>query len=420
MPGQLMRGDTVINVREAPPEPSQYATTERVALSASSGAHFVHDGVADSLYVLLPMWAQTFGLTYTQVGSLKTAYSAAMAVFQMPAGLVAERFGERLLLAGGTVLAGGAFAAMAIATDYLSLFFMILLVGLGSAVQHPLASAIISRAYPPDQRRSALGIYNFFGDLGKMVVAFGVAAAAGLVGWKLAVAGYGAVVVAAGLLLLFVLRYFALGNTVPSEFAQHRPIALAKVARSDFGVTDVRGFTLLSAIHVIDSASRTGTLTLLPFVLMGKGASASLVGLALALIFAGGAIGKLACGVLADRVGILRTLVLTEVATAGILIAAVQTQLTVTLALMPMLGIALNGTSSVLYGTVTDFVRPDRQARMFGLFYTLGSLAGGSAPLVFGAASDWIGVSQAILGLAGLVLATLPLALLLREHLRQT
>jgi hypothetical protein len=57
---------------------------------------------------------------------------------------------------------------------------------------------------------------------------------------------------------------------------------------------------------------------------------------------------------------------------------------------------------------------------MFGLFYTLGSLAGGSAPLVFGAASDWIGVSHAILGLAGLVLATLPLALLLREHLRQT
>ena len=313
-----------------------------------------------------------------------------MAVFQMPAGLVAERFGERLLLSGGTILAGGAFAAMAIVTGYLSLFFMILLVGLGSAVQHPLASAIISRAYPPDQRRSALGIYNFFGDLGKMVVAFGVASAAGLVGWKLAVAGYGAVVIAAGSLLLFVLLYFALGNTVPSEPAQHRRIALTKVARSDFGVTDVRGFTLLSAIHVIDSASRTGALTLLPFVLIGKGASPSLVGLALALIFAGGAIGKLACGVLADRVGILRTLVLTEVATAGILIAVVQTQLTVTLALMPMLGIALNGTSSVLYGTVTDFVRPDRQARMFGLFYTLGSLAGGSAPLVFGAASDWI------------------------------
>jgi MFS transporter, FSR family, fosmidomycin resistance protein len=417
MPSQLMRGDTDINV-QVPPEPSRYLTTERAALSASSGAHFVHDGVADSLYVLLPMWAQAFGLTYTQVGGLKTAYSAAMAVFQMPAGLVAERFGERLLLAGGTVLAGGAFAAMAIATGYLSLFFMILLVGLGSAVQHPLASAIISRAYAPDQRRSALGIYNFFGDLGKMVVAFGVASAAGLVGWKLAVAGYGAVVVAAGLLLLFVLGYFALG--VPSEPAQHRPIGLTKVARSDFGVTDVRGFTLLSAIHVIDSASRTGTLTLLPFVLIGKGASPSLIGLALALIFAGGAIGKLACGVLADRVGILRTLVLTEIATAGILVAAVQTHLTVTLVLMPMLGIALNGTSSVLYGTVTDFVRPDRQARIFGLFYTLGSLAGGSAPLLFGAASDWIGVSHAILGLAGLVLATLPLALLLREHLRET
>ena len=38
------------------------SSTERAGLLMTSGAHFVHDGVADSLYVLLPMWAQAFAL----------------------------------------------------------------------------------------------------------------------------------------------------------------------------------------------------------------------------------------------------------------------------------------------------------------------------------------------------------------------
>ena len=40
-------------------------------------------------------------------------------------------------------------------------------------------------------------------------------------------------------------------------------------------------------------------------------------------------------------------------------------------AILPFLGVALNGTSSVLYGTVADFVNPSRVPRAFGLFYTV-------------------------------------------------
>jgi MFS family permease len=158
-------------------------------------------------------------------------------------------------------------------------------------------------------------------------------------------------------------------------------------------------------------------LTLLPFVLVQKGASPASVGLALALIFAGGAIGKLACGLLANRVGILRTVMLTEMATAVILITVLAAPLAAAMALMPLLGIALNGTSSVLYGTVADFVHPDRQARAFGLFYTIGSAAGGSAPLAFGVLGDWIGLQSTVTVLAIVLLTTLPMAILLRPHL---
>jgi MFS family permease len=284
-------------------EPPTVTSRERVALATTSSAHFLHDGIADSLYVLLPLWAQTFGLNFTQVGSLKTAYSAAMALFQMPAGLLAEKHGERSLLVGGTILAGAAFAGMALAGGFFSLFLVILLVGLGSAVQHPLASAIVSQAYAANHRRSALGIYNFSGDVGKMIVAFSVAIAAGAVGWRATAIGYGSIVIVAGAILLLVLWRYSLGQPRAAEPRLSESAAI-QGGQKGLRLTNGRGFALLSCIHAVDSAGRTGALTLLPFVLVQKGASPATVGLALACIFAGGAIGKLACGLLADRAGI--------------------------------------------------------------------------------------------------------------------
>lgn len=385
---------------------------ERIALAATSGAHFLHDGIADSLYVLLPIWAQAFGLNYTQVGCLRTAYSAVMATFQMPAGILAEKYSERSMLVAGTVLAGSAFAGMAVAGGFFTLFATILVIGFGSAVQHPLASTIIAQSYPAQRRRSALGIYNFSGDVGKMVVAFGVSTAAGVVGWRATVAGYGIVVVVAGMFLMLVLWRHALGGIRQKTRAGGTPSGTLKGLQ----LTNARGFGFLSLVHGIDSAGRTGALTMLPFVLVQKGASIATVGFALALVFAGGAAGKLACGLLADRIGILRTVAVTELATVACLVGALFAPLSLVLTLMPLLGIALNGTSSVLYGTVTDFVHADRQARAFGLFYTIGSAAGGASPLLFGVASDWIGLTHAMVALCAIVLSILPVLVWLGPH----
>src|SRR5256884_4034421 len=86
-------------------------TRARAVLATAAGTHFVHDGFSDILYVLLPLWAQEFRLGLTQVGMIRTAYSGAMAAFQLPAGLLAERWGERRLLATGTAVAAGGFLA---------------------------------------------------------------------------------------------------------------------------------------------------------------------------------------------------------------------------------------------------------------------------------------------------------------------
>ncbi len=53
--------------------------------------HALHDGLTDMLSVLLPLWQSEFGLSFTAVGLLRAVYTGAMAVFQVPAGLLADR-----------------------------------------------------------------------------------------------------------------------------------------------------------------------------------------------------------------------------------------------------------------------------------------------------------------------------------------
>ncbi len=97
-----------------------------------------------------------------------------------------------------------------------------------------------------------------------------------------------------------------------------------------------------------------GLLTLLPFLMKNKGISPSMMGTALALVFIGGAAGKFVCGWLGSRMGVIGTVLATEGGTAALILAVIWLPLAPAMALLPLLGMMLNGTSSVLYGTVPE------------------------------------------------------------------
>ena len=131
------------------------------------------------------------------------------------------------------------------------------------------------------------------------------------------------------------------------------------------------------------------------------------------LVFAGGAAGKFVCGYLAQSLGVIRSVVLTEIITGGGILLLLALPLDGVLVLLPLIGMGLNGTSSVLYGTVTDFVAEERRARGFGLFYTLAIGGGAVAPTLFGLLSDFSGVTMALSAVAIMTLAVIPLCGLL-------
>jgi MFS transporter, FSR family, fosmidomycin resistance protein len=177
------------------------------------------------------------------------------------------------------------------------------------------------------------------------------------------------------------------------------------------------GFRLLFAISLIDSAARMGFLTFLPFLLQARGATIAQIGLGLTLVFAGGAAGKLVCGYLGARLGVLVTVTLTEGVTAVGILALLPMPFVPAFVLLPVIGIALNGTSSVLYGTVPELVTREARTRAFGIFYTGTAGASAVAPPIMGLFGDRFGVPATMAGIAIGVLATIPLALILNPRL---
>jgi len=380
----------------------------RGTLAAGGFAHFIHDGLTDCQFVLLPVWAEAFGLSHAQVGLIKMCSSGALAILQVPAGFLAEKFGERSILSLGTMLAGLGLVIAGFATGYIGLLIGILILGSGASTQHPLASALVSRAFRGGRTRAALGTYNFAGDLGKVVVPFAVAGMVALWGWRESVHIYGAIVVASG-----VVFFLLIGKLAPEK----KQTDIPKVSPKGWGVLDKRGFSVLASISMVDTSCRLAFLTFVPFLLISKGVEGASIGFALGLIFAGGATGKLVCGLIAERAGILRTVIVTELMTGLCILGVVFLPLTWVWLILPLTGLALNGTSSVLYGTVADFIDPDRLPRAYGLFYTLAISAGALAPVLYGIVSDHSSVNHALIAIGLSALFTLPLCMMLRKSL---
>jgi FSR family fosmidomycin resistance protein-like MFS transporter len=394
-------------VRELPASTAK--REERRAAAVACSAHALHDGYTDLIYVMLPIWQKEFGLGYAELGLLRGLFSGTMAVFQIPSGLIAERLGTAPMLALGTALAGTGYCLAGASAGFGLLMVALFIGGLGASVQHPLASSLMARAFSGPRSMKALGTYNFAGDIGKMTIPAATSLLLVVMSWRPALALLGGLgLLAAVAILVLTPRY---GADAASPPAQRDGLGSAPGARHRFA------FPVLLSIGMLDSATRMGFLLFLPFVLTAKGASVPVVGLALTLVFAGGAAGKLVCAFVGARIGAIATVWLTEGLTALGIAALLPLGLEAALLLLPVIGAALNGTSSVLYGSVPDVVRLERRARAFSVFYTGTIGLGALAPVLYGVLGDAIGVPTALIVVAAIVLLTLPLSLVLKPAL---
>jgi len=373
------------------------------SLFSFSAFHFLDDGFTDSIYLLLPFIAAELNLSFSQVGLLKGVFSGSMSLLQFPLSLLGERIGELTVIAIGTFGLTGGFLLLSKVYTFPAIFLSLIFAKGTAAGQHGLSSSLLSRVFEVSRRRAAMGTYNFSGDMGKVCFPFLLTVMINLWGWRQAVFTLSIGGLAAGAFL-----WTFAGQKDHPLLPQFKESPNLK--GRGLGIRDTKSFSALLTIGIIDISTRTALLTFLPFLLLQKGIPVAQVGFALTLLFAGGAVGKFVCGVLAEWFGIIPMVVGTEVLTATGILSLTLSPPSIIWIILPFVGIVLNGTSSVLYATIAEIIAPAARSRGYGLYYAITMGCGAISPMVYGLLTDSLGLSFTIISTALMVLLTIPLS----------
>jgi MFS transporter, FSR family, fosmidomycin resistance protein len=372
----------------AAPISSAPAISKKKTLMAACLAHATHDGLSDLVYVFLPIWQETFLLSYTLLSILRSAYALTLASLQIPASSLAMKMARpEYLLIIATVVTGIGWLLGGLTASVVLLGLALVISGVGASTQHPIASAMVSRAYGANAKKP-LSLYNFAGDIGKSLLPASAAFLLTYTSYRNTVSLFAGIGILSALIIWMLLRSApARATSTPQPHAPAAPRDTTSVSNNPVA------FYALLATGILDSAVRMGFLTFLPFIVKDNGGSLAQTGIALTLVFIGGAVGKFVCGGLAESLGIIKTVFITELATAVLIGVFLFAPLHLGMLTLPLLGAVLNGTSSVLYGAVTDVVESRKLERAFSIFYTGTIGSGALAPILYGFCGDRLGVT---------------------------
>ena len=379
----------------------------RRALLFASAMHIWNDLFFALLVPLLPTIKDDLGLSFAEIGLLRSVFSGASAILQIPVGYLAESVGEFWLLVLGNVWVSVGLIGMGLSSAFPLLLVVSFLGGLGGGAQHPLGSSMVSQAYDGGGRSTAVGTVNFAGDLGKMVAPLAALLAIPF-GWRAAVWSVGL----AGLVFMAASiparRAVDIGRPKPSSQAA----VVGGTAKSQMG-----GFVVLSLVGFLDSGTRGASLVFLPFIMDAKGLGAGEISALLVLLFAGGAAGKYVVGWLGERFSSVTLIWATKGLTATLLVLSLAASPLALVPLVLLLGVGLNGTSSALYASVAELIPDHRRARLYGFFYTTNEFGTVLAPLVYGVIADLFSLNVTVLVMGAAALVILPVSLTLRRYL---
>jgi hypothetical protein len=131
------------------------ATKSKARPVAACLTHALHDGYTDGLYAFLPVWQAQFGLSYAgspwSVRSIRDDGQA----FRSPPTALLRGLSPRAALILSTVIAATGLLIMALPFGFAGLCIGLVAAGIGSSIQHPRGSMLVTDSYGEASRRRA-------------------------------------------------------------------------------------------------------------------------------------------------------------------------------------------------------------------------------------------------------------------------
>jgi sugar phosphate permease len=127
-------------------------------LAAGTAAQTAFSAVIVGLPVLAPALRDEFDLTLSQVGIALSSVWVGPVVTLLPWGLLADRFGERFVLASGLGLCGVLLLVAGVVSSFAALIAVLGLAGAAGASVNAASARAVMQWFPPEERGLALGI----------------------------------------------------------------------------------------------------------------------------------------------------------------------------------------------------------------------------------------------------------------------
>ncbi len=341
---------------------------------------------------LFPVLKAQFGVSYAELGALMTAFGVASGLCQTPVGFLVDRIGARPVLLAGIVIEAGAVLAMGFADAYWQLLVLYTMAGIANSVYHPADYAILAAQVDKARLGRAIGIHSFGGNLGWAITPVFMIAVANLWGWRAAFIAIGALGLAAVPVLLW--QRVLVANDVDRD--RRSAAGAAPSAKKAARPTTREGLAFLLsapimmcfAFYVLQGVGFGGLRT---FFVAAAGAAhqvpLTVANTALSAMMLGSAIGILAGGWIADRMGARLSVVIVSLAIAGAIVAMVGVIALPAIVLVAVMAVA--GFTQGVYNPIRDLtvrsVTPNGDlGKVMGFVSSGMNLAGGIMPLVFG------------------------------------
>ncbi|WP_049928543.1 MFS transporter [Halopiger goleimassiliensis] len=387
---------------------------------------------------IIPLLVTDLEITYAAAGLLLTVFYAMYSIFQLPAGMIADRIGKKRLLVWGLVGMAIGLLVASTARSYEVLLVAKVLMGIAGSTYHPAGMAMISDSETNDTEGKAMGVFGLGGQIGVASAPVIIGGIAALFHWRTAL------LVAAGVGIGFTVAFQFLYRTPPATTPDGGAVDESPDCETDPSSTDdeptaatdahgsgrstgdgggssrlqgwfrrvlrfelTPGIVLVSLVTLLVSLQIRSIQTFATgFVADGVGQGTSMANGVFFVMLSASAVSSIWVGSLADRfdrgrLGALAAITTSLLLLSTILVVVIEGALVdwmvagLLVVLFALLGLAVYGCTPIKNALISEYATTEASGSIFGVTQTASSAGSAAGPAMFGYVATEYGIAVA-------------------------
>lgn len=233
--------------------------TRRWVLGLISAGHFFSHFVMLTLPPLFLFLKPELDVSYAALGAIVSAFAATTAIGQIPAGVLVDRYGARLILLVGMGIMSVCVLLAGFSTGYWDLLLLFAIAGIGNSVFHPADFSILAARLDDSVFGRAVSIHSFMGYLGWAGASLSMLPLAHLTDWRTALLIVGLVGVLITVVMLWRAGYLDDGGETTNTTSDGKATRLSM--RDNMAVMFTLPLVMMSLFYLLTAMATAGIMS---------------------------------------------------------------------------------------------------------------------------------------------------------------